>query len=90
MGTPPYGPTLYGTATVGPKGQIVIPAEARKKLKLQTGDKVIIMGAGHDGSLVALCPAAKLENMLSQFTARLETLRAALDKDQNTPKEGHV
>jgi len=34
--------TFYGTATVGTKGQIVIPAEAREELKIKEGDKVTV------------------------------------------------
>jgi AbrB family looped-hinge helix DNA binding protein len=33
---------LYGTATVGERGQIVIPAEARKEIGIQAGDKLLI------------------------------------------------
>jgi AbrB family looped-hinge helix DNA binding protein len=35
---------LYGTATIGAKGQVVIPAEARKDLKLKPGDQLLVMG----------------------------------------------
>jgi AbrB family looped-hinge helix DNA binding protein len=34
---------FLGTVTVGERGQIVIPAEARKKLNITTGDKLFIM-----------------------------------------------
>ncbi|MEN6358413.1 MAG: AbrB/MazE/SpoVT family DNA-binding domain-containing protein [Armatimonadota bacterium] len=33
---------FYGTATVGDRGQIVIPAEARKELDINPGDKVLV------------------------------------------------
>jgi AbrB family looped-hinge helix DNA binding protein len=84
MGNPAeYGPTLYGTATVGPKGQIVIPAEAREALKIKTGDKVIVMGVGPQGKMLALCPATKVESMLSHMTKRLENIREALDQEKD-------
>ena len=35
---------LFGTATVGSKGQIVIPVDARKKLNIETGDQLLILG----------------------------------------------
>ena len=35
---------LYGTATVGARGQVVIPAEARKDLGLSPGDQLMVMG----------------------------------------------
>jgi AbrB family looped-hinge helix DNA binding protein len=34
---------FYGTATVGDRGQIVIPAEARKALDINPGDKVLVV-----------------------------------------------
>lgn len=33
---------FYGTATVGERGQIVIPADLRKELEVQAGDKLLI------------------------------------------------
>lgn len=34
---------FYGAATIGERGQIVIPAEARSELNLNPGDKLLIM-----------------------------------------------
>jgi AbrB family looped-hinge helix DNA binding protein len=34
---------FYGIATVGDRGQIVIPAEARKQLDINPGDKLLIV-----------------------------------------------
>ena len=33
---------IYGIVKVGPKGQIVIPAEAREEFGIKPGDKVVI------------------------------------------------
>ena len=38
------GDRLYGTTTIGERGQIVIPAEARKEFGLKPGDQVIAFG----------------------------------------------
>lgn len=35
---------LYGTTTMGSRGQVVIPAEARRDLKLRPGDQLLVMG----------------------------------------------
>jgi len=35
---------LYGTTTVGARGQVVIPADARKDLGLNPGDRLMVMG----------------------------------------------
>lgn len=34
---------FYGTATVGERGQIVIPADARNELGFHAGDKLLVM-----------------------------------------------
>lgn len=41
-------PRFYGKATIGSKGQIVIPAEVRKEMNLNPGDSVIIFSAPND------------------------------------------
>lgn len=35
---------LYGTTTMGARGQVVIPADARKDLGLSPGDQLMVMG----------------------------------------------
>ena len=41
---PPKGKHLFGVVTVGDKGQIVIPAKARKLFSIQTGDQLVVLG----------------------------------------------
>lgn len=36
---------LFGTATVGTKGQVVIPADARDALGIETGDRLYVVGS---------------------------------------------
>lgn len=35
---------FYGTTTIGSRGQVVIPVQARKELKLNPGDQLVVMG----------------------------------------------
>lgn len=35
---------MYGTTSLGSRGQVVIPAQARKDLNLKAGDKLVVMG----------------------------------------------
>jgi AbrB family looped-hinge helix DNA binding protein len=35
---------LYGTTTLGARGQLVIPIDARKDLNLNPGDQLLVMG----------------------------------------------
>ncbi len=40
----PKGKKFYGSITVSERGQIVIPAEARKDFNIKTGDKLLVFG----------------------------------------------
>ena len=35
--------SFFGTSTVGERGQVVIPAEAREEFNIQPGDKLMVM-----------------------------------------------
>ena len=43
---------FYGSATVGAKGQIVIPAEARVAMRIEPGNKVVVVKGPRDGSII--------------------------------------
>ena len=44
MAKPPEGKRFYGAITVSERGQIVIPAEARRDFNIAVGDKLLVMG----------------------------------------------
>ena len=44
IGLPPKGKHLFGMVTVGDKGQIVIPAKARKVFNISVGDQLVVLG----------------------------------------------
>lgn len=44
LGLPPKGKHLFGVVTVGDKGQIVIPAKARKIFNISAGDQLVVLG----------------------------------------------
>lgn len=41
---PPKGKHFFGSVTVGERGQIVIPKEAREVFNINSGDKLLILG----------------------------------------------
>lgn len=73
---------LYGTATVGTKGQIVIPADAREELGIKAGDRLYIVNAMHGSGIVCL-KEEMLESMVQQLTAQVEDFRAFQQKETN-------
>lgn len=46
---PPKGKHVFGIVTVGDKGQIVIPAKARKIFRIESGDHLIVLGDENSG-----------------------------------------
>ena len=49
IGVPPKGKHMFGLVTVGDKGQIVIPAKARKLFEISSGDQLVIVGDDGQG-----------------------------------------
>lgn len=70
---------FYGAATVGERGQIVIPVEARKKYGIDTGDKLLIMGAPRGKGL-----------MLVKIDALREFMTSILQDLQRVEQEYHA
>ena len=60
LGVPPKGKHLFGVVTVGDKGQVVIPAKARKLFDISPGDQMVILGDETQG-----LPLIKSENFLA-------------------------
>ncbi len=44
MVKPPKDKRFYGTVTVSERGQIVIPADARREFDIEVGDKLLVLG----------------------------------------------
>ena len=85
-----HEPHFFGATTLGEKGQVVIPAEARTALNLKKGDKLLVIGMG-PGQL-ALSTLTGLERLVSHLSSRLDAMRDLsrnLDskhKDTKTPR----
>ncbi len=63
---PPRGKHLFGTVTVGERGQIVIPKQARELFGIQPGDALLVLGDEEQG--IAVLKA-------DEFMGRVEAMR---------------
>lgn len=54
LGVPPKGKHIFGMVKVGDKGQIVIPAKARKVFGIEPGDNLIILGDEAQGLAILM------------------------------------
>ena len=65
LGIPPRGKHIFGMVKVGDKGQIVIPAKARKIFDIQAGDNLIVLG--DEGQGIAIIKEKGLLNLLGNL-----------------------
>jgi len=65
---------LYGSMTVSPKGQVVIPASARKELGINSGDTLLLFSAPRLPGVVLLKADAveQMLTMMSEHVTKLE------------------
>lgn len=68
---------LLGTVTVGPKGQVVIPVEAREKMGLAPGDKLVALYISHKRS-IAFVPESELEKLIEKMGSHIADLANVL------------
>ena len=67
---PPKGKHLFGLVTVGDKGQIVIPAKARKVFDISSGDQLVVLGDEAQG--MAIMKAEDFMNMANLIKKSLK------------------
>ena len=65
LDAPPRGKHLFGIGTVGDKGQIVIPAKARKIFNINPGEKVVVLG--DEGQGIAIVKAQDFLNLANMI-----------------------
>jgi AbrB family looped-hinge helix DNA binding protein len=69
-------PKFFGKIPVGTKGQIVIPAEARKAMNIKPGDKVIIIsGPPHHEKAITVIPEDEINKFLKFFEDHINKLK---------------
>lgn len=73
---------LYGTATVGTKGQVVIPAAAREALAINEGDKLYVIGSEKAG-WIGFIKEDQLAKLLDKMVDNVESFQQILRKDEN-------
>lgn len=73
--------SLVGTATVGPKGQVVIPVEVREDLSIKAGDKLIVLRV-HGKSAVVFITEDQAQVMVEHLGQQVDGLRSALENNK--------
>lgn len=82
---------FMGIVTVGERGQIVIPVEARKKLPIHAGERLLMICNPHKHG-IAFLKMDTMREFVNQVADRLNTLEenlkmSSLDQNPGSPKE---
>ena len=70
---------FYGAVTIGERGQVVIPADARKRLGLEPGDKLLVFRHPHAPGLM-LARVDDIQVLLSQLQEMADAVSHLADE----------
>lgn len=79
---------FIGAATVGDRGQVVIPAEARKRFGINPGDKVLVMGRPDGRGGVVLCKIDAMRGIFRTMLDDLKRIESQVAESENKTPEG--
>jgi len=79
-------PTFYASVTVGERGQIAIPAEARREMGIVPGTKLVVLG-GSEKRILLMLKAEAVTEILSHTTALLSQFEQLLKTDTTETPE---
>ena len=72
-------PEFLGIGTIGARGQVSIPAEARTRCGIQPGDKLVFLSM-HDGESLVLVKAKQLNALFSEMTKHVRHIERLVKK----------
>lgn len=78
---------FFGIVTVGERGQIVIPKEARKILNIKKGDKLIILSPPVHKRKLDLIPAEDFAKFIAKFEKDISSIKEKIDKEKINKKK---
>lgn len=82
-----HEPEFFGSATVGERGQIVIPAGARQALGISPGDKLLIFSGLH-GNALSVMKSEQVSRFVSRAMERLTKIEELAARDDEKPDRG--
>jgi AbrB family looped-hinge helix DNA binding protein len=81
-------PEFQGSTTVGERGQIVLPAELRKKHGIKPGDKLLVISnpLPNGASVIMLMESSVLNQVFKDMTEHIGKILEAHDKEEKEDK----
>jgi len=78
----------FGSTAVGPRGQLVIPVEARKELGIDVGSKLLVFSHFGGRGLIFVKVGA-VEELLNIISRRVSEFAQVLKETEHTENEGN-
>ena len=79
-------PKLYGSVTVAERGQVVIPAEARRDIEIKPGTKLLVL-SGPEKKGLMFVKAEAMTEFIAQATAMLSQVEQAIGSNTSETEE---
>ena len=77
-----FSDAFYGSSTIGERGQLVIPADARAEMGFNPGDKILVMRHPiHHGLMLLKIEAVR--EFLNDFASELEQLEQRSNEEES-------
>ncbi|NCO65329.1 MAG: AbrB family transcriptional regulator [Candidatus Aquicultor secundus] len=74
--------SFLGTATVGERGQVAIPAEARRAMGIEPGSKLLFF-AGPNQSGLFMVKAEELGRLVKHLTNKAQSIEQLINRAEN-------
>lgn len=71
---------FFGSVTLGERGQVVIPAEARKELNIHPGDKLLVFRHPYDKSMLMLGKVSDLQKFFQEMAQQFAQAESRIGK----------
>lgn len=85
---PPKGKHMFGTVTVGARGQIVLPKKAREVFQIKAGDTIMVLGDEAQG--IALVKADDMIDFVQQALKwQIKRIRTKTQKSEENTAGGN-
>lgn len=75
-----FDKVFYGATTLGEKGQVVIPAEARRFMKINKGEKLLAFGIGKD--MLVFTKFSQLQEIVKHLSANLKGVQKIIESNK--------
>ncbi len=70
---------FYGSATVGERGQIVLPMKLRKEFDIKQGDKLLVVGIPNHTNIMLINPET-MSSYLDVMSENINKMKSAMKK----------